>query len=366
MNDVLYFHALSLISGIGSEKLRKLSDHFESGEAAWHAGREELLAAGLTEKLADATLSGRKTLSLHQEEERLAQWNIHIARFGSPDYPELLSEIPNPPFILYRRGGDTWTRKPIITIVGTRRPTDYGLAVAREFGKRLAEAGIVVASGLALGIDQEAHRGALEGHGDTVAVLGNGLDDPSIAPRTHLNLAHTISTHGALLSDYPPGTPASEHTFPARNRIMAGISLGTLVVEATEKSGTLITARLALDFNRDVFAVPGSIYSDRSRGAHALIKNGAILTEHIEDILSALPLSPRTAETLSDQTILEELSPDEQKVLRVLGGDTLHVDKLVTLSTLETSSALSALSLLEMKGLVKNIGNMHYVRMYRM
>lgn len=366
MNDTLYFHALSLISGIGSEKLRKLSKHFDSGEAAWNAGESELRAAGIPEKLASAIISQQKNISLREEEEKLAKWNIHLAQFGSPQYPSLLAEIPNPPFILYRRGNTDWFEKPIITVVGTRRPTHYGISVAREFGKRLAEAGIVVASGMALGIDKEAHHGALEGHGDTISVLGNGLDDPSIAPRTHLNLAHTISMHGALLSDYPPGTPASEHTFPARNRIMAGLSLGTLVVEATEKSGTLITAQLALDYNREVFAVPGSVYSDRSRGAHTLIRNGAIITESIEDILTALPIeSQRNTVPSSNENIITELSLDEQKILRILGNDTLHVDKLVTLSTLETSSTLSTLSMLEMKGFIRNIGNMHYVRIYR-
>ncbi len=364
-NDSLYFHALSRISGIGSEKLRKLHDFFGSGLDAWQAGKNDLLAAGLSEKLAAAIFLGRPNISLEDEIAKLSHWNINLLVIHDDNYPILLREIPNPPFILYCRGGNDWIEKPIITIVGTRKPTRYGIDIAREFGKRLAEAGIVVASGMALGIDKEAHRGALEGRGDTIAVLGNGLDDPSIAPRSHLDLAHTISMHGALLSDYPPGTPASPATFPARNRIMAGISLGTLVIEAAEKSGTLITARLALDYNRDVFAVPGSIYSEYSRGPHALIRDGATLVGSIDDILSTLPLASRSTTSSDTRAInLDELSKDEQCILRILGSDTLHVDKLVTLTTLETSSALSAVSLLEMKGLVRNIGNMHYIRTY--
>ena len=369
MHDDIFLHCLGKISGVGAEKLRKIATHFETFEAAWNAPLDELLRAEISEKLAETIVYERAHISPEHECETLERHQIRLVSKADSDYPELLAEIPNPPQLLYLRGNIHPNHRPAITIVGTRKPTEYGIGIAQEFASELAKSGIVVISGMALGIDKAAHRGALQSGGETIAVLGNGLDDASIAPRTHLDLAHTISLHGALLSDYPPGTGASEGTFPARNRIMAGMSLGTVVIEASEKSGTLITANLALDFNREVFAVPGSIYSENSRGPHALIKKGAVLTASLADILDALPLSREheRRETLFEpaESAQPHLSADEEHLLKILGSDTMHIDALVKHSTLETSNALAALAFLEMKGLVKNIGNMHYIRTYR-
>lgn len=369
MHDDIFLHCLGKISGVGAEKLRKIAAYFETFESAWNAPSEEFLRAGIPEKLAETIAHARKSIDPERERDALEQHHIRLVPMGNADYPALLAEIPNPPQLLYLRGNIHPNSRPAITIVGTRKPTEYGVGIAQEFASELAKSGIVVVSGMALGIDKAAHRGALQGGGETIAVLGNGLDDASIAPRTHLDLAHTISLHGALLSDYPPGTGASEGTFPARNRIMAGISLGTVVIEASEKSGTLITANLALDFNREVFAVPGSIYSENSRGPHALIKKGAILTASLSDILDALPLSREQEQhgMLFEhaESAQQNLSADEERLLKIVGSDTMHIDALVKHSTLETSDALAALAFLEMKGLVKNIGNMHYIRTYR-
>ena len=370
MNDSLFLHALSQAPGVGAEKIRRLVAHFGNAEAAWSGTESELLSAGLSEKLATGIVETRKTLSLEREAATLEKHSIRIIPPGDADYPALLSEIHNPPHLLYLRGNVRPNARPLITIVGTRKPTAYGAGIAREFARELGRSGITVVSGMALGIDREAHIGALDGESETIAVLGNGLDDGSIAPRAHLELARAIVRRGALLSDYPPGTPASDFTFPARNRIMAGMSLGTVVVEASEKSGTLITARLALEYNRDVFAVPGSIYSEGSRGPHALIREGAAIATGLADILDALPLiRAREKETapqkISDQET-ENLSPEESRLLKILGSDTMHIDTLVKRSTLGTASALSAISLLEMKSFVKNVGNMHYIRTYRM
>jgi len=334
------------------------------------ASAEDLLQSGISEKVAITIAEERKNIRPDRELEKLEASHIRLIPFGADNYPALLSEIPNPPRLLYLRGDINLNERPLLTIVGTRKPTEYGIGIAREFARELAKSGITIVSGLALGIDKEAHRGALEGGGKTVAVLGDGLDDASISPRTHLDLAHAIERAGALLSDYPPGTEAAEHTFPARNRIMAGMSLGTVVVEASGKSGTLITANLALDFNREVFAVPGSIHAEGSRGPHALIRNGATLTASLSDILDALPLV-REREHQKEMSEApekepENLSANEERLLKILGSDTMHIDALVKHSTLGTSSALSALSFLEMKGLVKNVGNMHYIRTYRM
>lgn len=369
-DDAIFLHSFSKISGVGAEKIRRILAHFGSAGSAWHAEREDFLAAKLSEKITDAIISERPKISPDHEQEELKNNDIRLIPPGDADYPALLSEIPNPPHLLYLRGNVRPNARPLITIVGTRKPTAYGAGIAREFARELGRSGITVVSGMALGIDREAHIGALDGESETIAVLGNGLDDGSIAPRAHLELAHAIVRRGALLSDYPPGTPASDFTFPARNRIMAGMSLGTVVVEASEKSGTLITARLALEYNRDVFAVPGSIYSEGSRGPHALIREGAVIATGLADILDALPLiRAREKETapqkISDQET-ENLSPEESRLLKILGSDTMHIDTLVKRSTLGTASALSAISLLEMKGFVKNVGNMHYIRTYRM
>ncbi|QQR77271.1 MAG: DNA-protecting protein DprA [Candidatus Moraniibacteriota bacterium] len=235
MNDDIFLHCLGKIPGVGAEKLRKIAIAFDTFETAWHAPLEEFLSAGIPHKLAETIAKERKHLSPEKESEILEKHSIRLISRESDDYPTLLAEIPNPPQLLYLRGNALLNRHPFLTVVGTRKPTEYGAGIAREFASELARSGITVVSGMALGIDKAAHQGALEGNGETIAVLGNGLDDASIAPRTHLDLAHTISLHGALLSDYPPGTSASEGTFPARNRIMAGMSLGTVVIEASEK-----------------------------------------------------------------------------------------------------------------------------------
>ncbi len=368
MDDTIYLHCLSKIPGVGAEKLRQLSLHFGSAQSAWNGDPSELRRAGLSEKLTAIITKSRASIDPENESQSIEKHGIRLISQESDEYPPLLREIPNPPYLLYVRGGIDLNAGPCITVVGTRRPTEYGLGIAREFSRELARIGITVVSGLALGIDQEAHRGALL-EGKTLAVLGNGVDDASIAPRTHLELARSIVLQGGLLSDYPPGTQASAGTFPARNRLMAGISLGTVVVESTEKSGTLITARLALEFNRDVFAIPGSIYSEYSRGPHSLLKEGAILAGSVADILDALPISrvPRK-ETLGKDDAGSEinLSPDEAFLLKTLGCDTLHIDTIVKRSSMSASDAISTIAFLEMKGLVKNIGSMHYIRTYRM
>ncbi len=365
-NDSLYLHCLGKTPGIGAEKLRRLRAHFGTFEASWHSDHQELLTIGFSSRLADSFQQTRKKIHIQQEQEILDRHNIHLVSLDHPDYPELLTEIPNPPELLYFRGNAHPNQFPLITIVGTRKPTKYGSSIAKEFARELAKSGFSIVSGMAFGIDREAHIGTLETKNPTLAILGNGLDDTCISPQAHLGLAQSIiASGGALISDYPPGTSASTGTFPARNRIMAGMTLGTLVIESTQKSGTFITANLALEYNREVFAVPGSIYSEYSRGPHELIRRGAMLAGSVADILGALPIVKYRAssiETISTKN--SNLSQDETILLKELGSETLHIDKLVKLSTLGTSTVLSTISFLEMKGLVKNVGNMHYIRTY--
>jgi DNA processing protein len=357
-----YLHALNTIPQIGSQALRKLLDYFDTPEEIWRASSGALKASGINEKLIALFLEKRALIDIDKEWEKLESSAITLITEDDTAYPTLLKEIHNPPFILYKRGVFDWNSKPLITIVGSRHSTPYGERVAEVFAQELVTAGCGVASGLAFGIDSSAHKGTLSASGDTVAVLGNSLDNASISPKAQLPLAKAIlHQSGALLSEYPPETSATPYTFPARNRILAGISQGTIVVEAAEKSGSLITARYALEFNREVFAVPGSIFSDASAGPHNLLRSGAKIATSIQDILEELqprktPLSITSAPSIP-------LSLDEKTIFDILSNEPTHIDRILKTTTLETSQVQSTLVFLEVKGLIKNIGGMHYIRL---
>ncbi|MDP3957140.1 MAG: DNA-processing protein DprA [bacterium] len=366
MHSTAILYALSLIPGIGNKTLRDLLVHFGSAEAIWEADEPSLLAIdGLGPITVAAIVTGRKTLRPDEEWERVENQGIHILAFTDEKYPRLLKEIPDAPMILFTRGNYAWADKPLISIVGTRKFTSYGEQAAERLATDLAHAGYVVVSGLAFGIDSIAHKAALEAGCETLAILGSGVDEASVSPQSHLPLARAVVNSGALISEYAPGTKATEGTFPARDRIIAGMTLGTVVIEAPEKSGALITARLALDYNREVFAVPGSIFSPSSLGTHRLIKAGAKIVTSVQDILEELPQT-RASRNTKGETISaapHNLSKDEEKVFKLLSHEPLHVDKIIKGARLETSSANSILTLLEIKGLIKNVGGMHYIRL---
>ena len=290
---------------------------------------------------------------------------IHfILTFNDEKYPRLLKEIPDAPMVLFTRGNYNWEEKPLIAIVGSRKFTTYGEQCAYHLATDLARAGYVVVSGLAFGIDSIAHKAALDAGSETLAVLAGGINDTSISPQTHLPLARNVMHSGALISEYPPGFQANEGTFPARNRIVSGMCLGTLVIEAPERSGALITARLALDYNREVFAVPGSIFSPLSAGTNSLIKAGAKIVTSVQDILEEFPL-PEKRIPSSQNTLFPKknsLSQEEERILSFLSHEPIHVDKIVKAVRLETSSVNSLLGLLEIKGLIRNVGGMNYTK----
>lgn len=367
MNETAIIYALSLISGIGSKTLRHLVAHFGSAESVWEADKKSLLEVkGLGEKTISTFIAERNSISPEKELEKITKQNqdINLLAFTDEKYPRLLKEIPDAPAILYARGNYDWQEKPMIAIVGSRKFTNYGEQAAYSFASDLAKAGFIVVSGLALGIDSIAHKAALEAGAETIAVLGGGIDDKSIAPQSHLSLAKAVMNSGALVSEYRPGAEANENTFPARNRIMAGMSLGTLVIEAAENSGTLITARLALDYNREVFAVPGSIFSPNSLGTNTLIKSGAKMVASVQDILEELPVAGKNkvSEENASRDPNISLSEEEEKIFQTLSHEPLHVDKIIKAARLETSSAISALTMLEIKSLAKNIGGMNYIK----
>jgi len=354
-----YLNALNKISGVGHKKLKILLDYFGSGEKIWTSSRADLIETGIDRKTIDNIISQREIINPDTELELLAKENIKILSINDDDYPELLKEIPSAPSLLYIKGDFNFNENPSLAIVGSRKLTNYGKQVAYSLSRDLTKSGITIVSGMALGIDTIAHRGALESEGKTVAVLGSSLDDINIGPKSNYSLSRQILENGALVSDYPISTPASAGTFPSRNRIMAGLTLGTIVIEAAERSGTLITANLALEFNREVFAVPGSIFSPVSTGANNLIRLGARIVTGVNDILEELNLEKKALEKNTKKIIPD--SVEEEKVIKILSGELTHIDRIIKLTKLETSVVSSTLVILEMKGLIKDMGGQNYI-----
>jgi len=291
-----------------------------------------------------------------------AKDKIEIIKKSSRDYPKILKEIHNAPKQLYVRGGLPKDHNLNFAIVGTRAASEYGKTLAFKIAKELAELGFNIVSGLALGIDTQAHLGALEGKGRTTAVMGSAIDDNSIYPSENLNLVKKIiSSGGAVISEYEPGTKSEIWFFPERNRIISGLSRGVLVIEAPEKSGALITARLALEQNREVFAIPGSIFSKNSLGANNLIKSGAKMVTTVDDILEELNLTDlKTEEGIKEE---ENLTEKEKIILNIIEKEPIHIDKICKMSKMTAGQVLSIVSVLEIGGIIKNIGGGKFVRL---
>jgi DNA processing protein len=357
--DLKYWVAFGLIPRIGRARFLLLEKHFGRLENAWTASAGELRAAGLDQASVTSILASRPEISPEAEMERLARHHVQALNWNDASYPGKLKEIYDPPPVLYVRGEITPADEWAVAVVGTRRATPYGRQVAEQFAGDLARNQVTVVSGLARGIDAIAHRAALASGGRTVAVMACGLD--MVYPPEHVKLAQEIRERGALLSDYPLGTqPRSEH-FPRRNRIMSGISLGVLMVEGDLKSGAMITTHLALEHNREVFAVPGSIYAPTFRGNNKLIQDGeAKLVSRVEDILEELNLT-----MVAQQMELKELVPadeTEAQLLRYLSSQPIHIDEVRRESGLPISTVSSTLAMMELKGMVRQVGRMSYVR----
>ncbi len=356
--DLPFWVAFNRIPGVGRARFQLLERHFGSLAEAWRASASELMAAGLDQRTVASIVQRRAKISPEQEMERLARHGVRALTWHDPAYPPLLKEIYDLPPVLYVRGELTERDQVALAVVGTRRPTAYGRQAAEELTWGLARAGITIVSGLARGIDAIAHRSALEAGGRTIAVLACGLD--LVYPPEHARLAREVMERGALVSDYPLGTIPRADYFPRRNRIMAGIGLGVLVVEGDMTSGALNTARWAVEQDREVFAVPGSIFSPQSQGPHWLLQQGAKLVQRVEDVLEELNLT-----LVPQQAPLAAPTPDgdtEATVLRHMGREPKHVDEVCRLSGLPIATVSSALAMLELKGLVKQVGIMTYVR----
>lgn len=358
-DELKYFNAFNLFPEIGAVRLKKLMNYFPDMQTAWRTNASELRQAGLDEKLSLKINEEKQKINPDREFEKLLKEGIGIIIIQDSQYPKLLKEIYDPPALLYIKGEFKPEDDFCMAIVGTRKPTLYGTRVVEEFSHKLSTAGLTIASGMALGIDTLAHKAALKANNRTIAVLGSGLDKQNIYPISNLNLSDDISERGALISEYPIGTQAMPYHFPARNRIISGLSLGTLVIEATEKSGTFLTANHALDQNRQVFAIPGQIYSPQSAGPIKLIKMGAKLVSDVDDILEELNLSS-VVQYQEARQILPD-SKEEKLILETLSAEPIHIDKIIAATKLDTAVASSTLSLMEIKGMVKNLGGMNYI-----
>jgi len=358
VTDRKYWVGFNLVTGIGPAKTRMLLSAFDSDlAAAWNADAGALQAAGLDRRALENLLETRTARDLDAEMERISVQGVSVLTWEDEEYPRLLRQIYDPPPVLYVKGQllpeDEWA----VAVVGTRVATTYGKEAATQIAEGLARNGVTIVSGLARGIDSTAHRAALEAGGRTIGVLGCGLD--IIYPPENRRLAAQIIQQGALISEYPLSTPPEGGNFPPRNRIISGISLGVVIVEAGSHSGALITADYALDQGREVFAVPGNIFRRASQGTNTLIREGATPVLSVEDILEALNLS-----LVSQQQAARAIIPEnetESRLLEYLSADPVHVDELGQQVGLPISEVTSALTLMELKGMVRQVGGMHYV-----
>jgi len=374
---LLEWLAISLTPGLGPTKSRKLVEHFGSPDAVFRASLTELEATGIQAVSAQSLATGKSAELAREEIAQAAAADITLLSMDDPSYPPRLKEIYDPPLILRVRGNPEVLTKPGIAMVGTRHPTPYGSGMAERLACDLAAQGLVIISGMARGVDTASHRGAISAKGKTVAVFGTGVD--VIYPKENSRLSEQILAFGgALISEFPLGTFAAPQNFPIRNRIISGMSVGVLVVEAAEYSGTRITARCALEQNRDVFAVPGNVTNKNSWGPNTLIKQGAKLVATWEDVWEDLPTevrlaltppaSPESTDASSASLFLDDgLPPHERRILALLKADeATHIDQIVEEleSELSSSEIFAALFELELNGKVRQMPGKNFVKSF--
>jgi DNA processing protein len=358
--------ALNLVEHVGPVRLRQLLAHFGEAPAILRASRAALLRVhGIGEETAEAIAGWDKTVDLPGELKRIADFGCHILTQADADYPELLKQIYDPPMVLYVKGALSAQDKNAVAMVGSRHTTHYGLETARKLAYQLAYIGVTLVSGGARGIDTAAHQGALAAKGRTVVVLGNGIN--IVFPPENAALFERIADAGAVITQFPFNRRADKQSFPIRNRIVAGMTLGTVVVEANLSSGALITAGMAVEAGRQVFAVPGRIDSPQSKGCHDLIKKGAKLCEGAEDILSEFeylfPPSNRPSPPAANGVLPAlALSENEQNVIAAVAADETSIDEVIRDSGLPPSAVSVALLGLEMKRLIRQLPGKRFVR----
>jgi DNA processing protein len=358
--------ALNMIEHVGPVRVRQLLEYFQDAPAILAASKDSLMRVhGIGVDVAEAIADWENGIDLGGELKRIQEFGCHVVTQADENYPDLLRQIYDPPIVLYVRGELTRKDKNAVAIVGSRQTTHYGIEVARKLAYQLAYIGVSVVSGGARGIDTSAHQGALAAKGRTIAVLGTGIN--IVFPAENAELFERIAANGAVISQFPFNRPADKQSFPIRNRIVAGMTLGTVVVEANLTSGALITVNFATEYGRQVFAVPGRIDSPRSKGCHELIKKGAKLCESAEDILGEFeylfpatnrPPAPNETGTLPAL----ELSEQEQRVFACLGKEELSIDEVIRKSGLPASAVAVTLLGLEMKRIVRQLPGRCYLR----
>ncbi len=367
MDSRFYNVLLTMIPGLGPRTLRLLVEHFGNPQLAWSAKESELRAiTGLSGKIVDNLVNKRRIIRPDLEMEKLKNSGIGLLFRDDPDYPELLSHIYDPPGVLYYKGNPAVLQNKNFAIVGARKATHYGLNNAESIARDLSRAGLCIVSGMARGIDAAAHRGALSGSGATTAVLGCGVD--VVYPRENRKLMDEIIEKGIVLSEFPPGTSPIAGNFPQRNRIIAGMSEGIMVVEAAEKSGSLITADFALEQGREVFAVPGQVTNPLNRGAHRLIKQGARLVESAVDILEELGFDecylPAANNIFAEKpnNMINDLTSDERRIYNITSDVPVSSEVIIQKSGNSAGDVLSILLAMELKGLLTQLPGQLYVR----
>ena len=352
-----------MIPGLGNIALKNLLDRFQDPERIFQASMSELSGLdGIRKEVALSIFEKRYSGDPEKELKKAESHGARILTYSDPAYPRLLKEIHDPPMVLYIKGNDIPDNRTFIAVVGSRNATQYGLKAAEKIGQGLARRGLGVASGMAMGIDSSSHWGCLEGKGFTVAVLGTGID--IIYPPSNRKLYDQIAMKGAIISEFPMGAPPVPNNFPMRNRIISGLSRGTVIVEATKNSGSLITASLALEQGRELFAVPGSINSFKSIGCHYLIKQGAGLIENADDILEALGMNypgiPKT-DTFKE-TPLVPMDEAETALYNIIGDYPIHIDQIARDNKMEPGEVSSLLMKMELKGIVRQLPGKMFVR----
>ena len=351
-----YWIGFNLVRGIGSVRFQQIRAHFGDLSMAWEAPAETFRAAGLPEKTVNNLLRLREETDLDRLYESILAQDVSVLTLTDPEYPRLLREIGQPPPVIYVRGSLAPADDFSIAIVGTRKVTPYGQQITRDASTFLAGHGLTIVSGLARGVDALAHQHALKAGGRTIAVLGSGVD--VIYPPEHRKLVEAIIENGAIISDYPLGTQPEGVNFPPRNRIISGLSLGTIVVEAGDRSGALITADFAVEQGRDVFAVPGNVLSPMSQGTNRLIQNGAYAMISPQDVLDVLGLERVDDFQAARQTLPADTT--EAKILQVLDYEPVHVDEICHAAGLAVETVTAALTMMELKGMVQHVGGMRY------
>lgn len=379
-DESIHWLALRMAAGLGTRKAGRLIEIFRTPQAVFRASKSELEAAGLSPAVAQSVASGCAFEEAAEQHEKVAKLGVALVPITDPRYPPRLKEIFDPPPLLYARGRVELLGNLMLGVVGTRRPTAYGTQVATRLSKDLAEAGLTIASGMARGIDTAAHRAVLEAGGDTVAVFGCGVDE--VYPAENRRLAEALAEKGLLISEFPMGAPPFPQNFPVRNRIISGMSAGILVVEGGEYSGSTITAKLAAEQNREMFAVPGNVTSKMSWGPNLLIKQGAKLVQEWNDVVAELKAEDRR--TLLDQCRkrlnpgekiavesaagipLSDINSDARAILKLLKHDApVGLDALIDgIEGLGPSDILAALFELELNGMVRQMPGKSYIKVW--